>query len=344
MSRRSTTGALPRRSRPIRPRPRTRRGTGPASCGSRARRLSRTRSSTEGARRTAQRARASCVVRVEGELGARLRHEEVGAAAIVSAQELDGRVALAERALERLAPRESPLERELRVARFQFLERARDLDEKMRRAHRLREATGALAVGAKQVRDTLALRVLKRRRFVLAAEALVGAVVSDRPLDVDAIGRKSLIELVGHRTVEVSVIRARVGAELPEVESSVARFERVHRPRDDLDALVEAVIALGLLELLREPAPSIRVPDCEHVRMVPEVVVVDPEESEHEARGLWVLRRVAERDETAVVHDREHELRMDDHVTAPELLLQRDGRRAALDAMGHVDAEFGHGY
>src|SRR2546427_3924116 len=247
MSRRSTTGALPRRSRPIRPRPRTRRGTGPASCGSRARRLSRTRSSTEDARRTTRRARASCVVRVEPEIAARLRHEEVRAAVIGSAQELDGRVALAERALERVARREAPLERELRVARFQFLERARDLDEKMRRAHRLGEAAGALAVGAKQERDTLALRIFERRRFVLAAKALVGAVVSDRPLDVDPIGRKSLVELVGHRTVEVSVVGARVGAELPEVEASVTRFERVHRPRDDLDALVEAMIALGLL-------------------------------------------------------------------------------------------------
>src|SRR6266571_1713086 len=148
-SRPNTRGALPRRFRPIRPRPRTRRGTGPASCGSRARRSSRTRSSKEGARRTTRRARASCVVRVEGEIAARLRHEEVRAAAIGSAQELDGRVALAERALERVAPRESPLERELRVARFQLLERARDLDEKMRRAHRLGAAAGPLAVGAK---------------------------------------------------------------------------------------------------------------------------------------------------------------------------------------------------
>src|SRR5437773_2345196 len=177
MSRRSTTGALPRRSRPIPPRPRTRRDRAPASCGSRARRSSHRRSSREGARRTTRCARASCVVRVEGEIAARLRHEEVRAAVIGSAQELDGRVALAERALERVAPREAPLERELRVARFPLLERAWDLDEKMRRAPRLGEAAGAPAVSAKQVRDALALRVLERRRLVLAAEARVGAVV-----------------------------------------------------------------------------------------------------------------------------------------------------------------------
>ena len=132
--------------------------------------------------------------------------------------------------------------------------------------------------------------------------------MSDGPPDIDAIGRKPLIQPVGHRAVEVPVIGAGVRAELPKVEAGVARFERVHRPRDDLDALVEAVIALSLLELLREPAPPIWIANGEHVRMVPEVVVDDPEESKHEPRWPGVLRRVAERDEPAVVHDGEHEL------------------------------------
>jgi len=259
------------------------------------------------------------------------------------AQELHRRVALAERALERAAARESPLERQLRVACLELLERARDLHEKVRCAHRLAERAGAIAVGAKEVRDLLTLRVLERRRSVFTAKALVRAVVSDRPFDIDAIGWKTLVELVGHRAVEVSVIRARIRAELPEVEPRVARFERVHRPRDDLDALVEAVIALRLLELLREATAAIRIPDGEHVRMVPEVVVVDPEESKDEARGLGILRRIAERDKSAVVYDGEHELWMDDDIAAPDLFLKRDGRGAATDVVSHLDAEFGHG-
>lgn len=78
--------------------------------------------------------------------------------------------------------------------------------------------------------------------------------------------------------------------------------------------------------------------------MVPEVVVDDPEKSEYEARGPGVFRRIPERDEAAVVHDGEHELRMDDHVATPGLLLQRDGGRTAGDVVGHLDPEFGHGY
>jgi CRP/FNR family transcriptional regulator, cyclic AMP receptor protein len=78
--------------------------------------------------------------------------------------------------------------------------------------------------------------------------------------------------------------------------------------------------------------------------MVPEVVVVDAEESEDETRRPGILGRVPERDEAAVVDDGEHELRVDHHVPAPHLLLERDGGRAAGDVVGHLDAEFGHGY
>jgi len=205
-----------------------------------------------------------------------------------------------------------------------------------------RPPAGALAFGAEQVHDPFTLGLFERRGAVLAAKALVRAVVADRPLDVNPIGRKAPIQLVRHRAVEVAVIRARVRAELSEIEARVARLERVHRPRDDLDALIEAVIALRLLQLLREPASAIWVADGEHVRMVPEVVVVDAEESEHEASGPRVLGRVSARDEAAVVHDGEHELRRHDDVAAPGLLLKGDGRRAAGDVVGHLDAEFGH--
>jgi len=69
---------------------------------------------------------------------------------------------------------------------------------------------------------------------------------------------------------------------------------------------------------------------------------VDPEESEDEAGGHQVLGRVPARDEPAVVHDREHELRRHDDVPAPGLLLNSDGRHAARDVVGHLYAEFGH--
>ena len=213
----------------------------------------------------------------------------------------------------------------------------------MRSAFGLGQRARTVAVGAQQIRDPFALGILESRGAVFAAEALVGAVVADRPLDVNAIGRKALVQLVGHGAVEVAVIRARVRAELAEVEAGVARFERVHRPRDDLDALVEAVVALSLLQLLREAASAVRITNREHVRMVPEVVIMDSEESEDEARGHRVLGRVPARDEPAVVHDREHELRRHDHVPAPGLLLKGDGRRAACDVVGHLYAEFGHG-
>src|SRR5438552_19058336 len=114
-----------------------------------------------------------------------------------------------------------------------------------------------VAVGAQQVRDPFALGDLESRGAVFSAKTLVGSVVADRPLDVNAIRGKALVQLVGHRAVEVTVIRARVRAELAEVEARVARFERVHRPRDDLDALIEAMVALRLLQLLCEPASAI---------------------------------------------------------------------------------------
>src|SRR5438445_7695954 len=76
--------------------------------------------------------------------------------------------------------------------------------------------------------------------------------------------------------------------------------------------------------------------------MVPEVVIVDAQESKNEARRLGVVGCVPERDEPAVVHHGEHELRGDHHVPAPSVLLQRNGRRAARYVVRHLDAEFGH--
>jgi CRP/FNR family transcriptional regulator, cyclic AMP receptor protein len=43
------------------------------------------------------------------------------------------------------------------------------------------------------------------------------------------------------------------------------------------------------------------------------------------------------------VDDGEHELWVDHHLAAPDLLLERGGGRAAGDVMGHLDAELGHG-
>jgi len=77
--------------------------------------------------------------------------------------------------------------------------------------------------------------------------------------------------------------------------------------------------------------------------MVPEVVIVNPEESEDEAGRLGVLGRVSNRDEAPVVDDGEHELRGDDHVAAPGVFLERNGGRATDDVVGHLDTEFGHG-
>ena len=76
---------------------------------------------------------------------------------------------------------------------------------------------------------------------------------------------------------------------------------------------------------------------------MPEVVVVDPDESEDEARRLGVLGTVAERDKAAVVRDGEHELRRDHDVAAPGRFLERDGGRARRDVARHDDPEFGHG-
>src|SRR5438093_423673 len=113
----------------------------------------------------------------------------------------------------------------------------------------------------------------------------------------------------------------RVRAELREVERRVARLERIHRPADDLDALIEAVIALRLLQLDRERRSAIGLTHREHVRVMTEVVVVDAHEAEHESGRDRVVVGVAERDEAAVVHRSEHELRWHDDVTAPHLFL-----------------------
>src|SRR6267378_5148946 len=98
----------------------------------------------------------------------------------------------------------------------------------MRRLLRLGDLARAIAVRAYEIGDPLTLRVLEGRRAVLAAKTFVGPVVADRPLDIDPVGGESLVQLVRHGAVEVSVIRARVGAELPEIEAGIARFEGVH--------------------------------------------------------------------------------------------------------------------
>jgi CRP/FNR family transcriptional regulator, cyclic AMP receptor protein len=78
------------------------------------------------------------------------------------------------------------------------------------------------------------------------------------------------------------------------------------------------------------------------VRMVAEVVVVDPQEAEDEAGGPLVARRVTQGHETTVVHDREHELRRNDDVAAPGFFLQGNRPRARRDVLRHLDAELGH--
>src|SRR5512132_1682375 len=105
------------------------------------------------------------------------------------------------------------------------------------------DLTRTVTFRAQRVCDALTLGVLEWRRMVFALQPFVRAVVTDGPLDVDAVGWQPRIQLVGHRTVEVAVVLAREGPELREVERRVARLERVHRPSDHLDALIEAVIA-----------------------------------------------------------------------------------------------------
>ena len=200
-----------------------------------------------------------------------------------------------------------------------------------------------IALRPQQITDALALGVFERWRGVLSAQPFVGPVVADRPLHIDAIGGQSLVQLVGHGTVEIAVVCARESTELAEIEPRVAGLERIHRPADDLDALIEAVVTLRFLELLREPAPAIRLADREHVRVMPEVEVVDAEKAEDESRELRILRRVPERHEPAVVDDREHELGRNHDVAAPRLLLQGNGGRARGDIVCHVHAEFRHG-
>ena len=199
-----------------------------------------------------------------------------------------------------------------------------------------------IALRPQEITDALALGVFERWRDVLSAQSLVGPVVADRPLHIDAIGGQSLVQLVGHGAVEIAVVRPRECAEFAEIEPGVACLERIHRPPDDLDALIEAVVTLRFLELLREPAPAVRLAHREHVRVVPEVEVVDTEEAEDEPSWLRIFRRVAERHEAAVMNDGEHELGRNYHVTAPGLLLQRNRGRACRDISGHVNPEFRH--
>src|SRR5206468_224859 len=240
-----------RRFRPTRLRLPIRRDRGRESYASRERRSSRRRASVGGGRRRARPVRPSSVAGVGRLVASRLGHEQIRAATLVPADEFNCCVALGESVLERITRGKPPLERELYVAGLQLLERAGDLEEEMGRALCFRNPARFVTLSTKKVSDPLSLGVAERRWMVLAAEALVRAVVADRPLDIDPIGREALIQLVGHGAVEIAVIRARVRAELPEVEACVTRFEGVHGPSDDLDPLIEAVVSLRFLELLR---------------------------------------------------------------------------------------------
>src|SRR5437762_10964585 len=93
----------------------------------------------------------------------RLGYEQVRAAIVRPAQELDGSVAPAERALERGAGGHAPLERERRIGAFDGLEVGGDLREQVSLAARrvLQDRPGAS--GAQHVADALAFGVVKRR-------------------------------------------------------------------------------------------------------------------------------------------------------------------------------------
>jgi len=99
------------------------------------------------------------------------------------------------------------------------------------------------------------------------------------------------------------------------------------------------VVALRFLQRDGQTAAPVLGPDGEHVRVVAEVVVVDADEAEDESRGALVAVHIAERDKAAVVEDGEHELGGDRDVAAPDLLLDRDGERAAGDVGREGDPE-----
>src|SRR6266542_965110 len=146
-------------------------------------------------------------------------------------------------------------------------------------------------------------------------------------------------QLVRHIAIEVAVVFARERAELRQAEARVQRLERVHRPAHHFDALIQAVIALRLLQREREAGAAMLAPHGEHVRMVTEVVVVDAQEPEDEPRRAVVSVDVAEPDEAAVVDHREQELRRNDDVAAPHLLLDRDRERARHDVASDLDTD-----
>src|SRR5947207_9029825 len=104
---------------------------------------------------------------------------------LLTSQELNGSVAVAERALERVARGDPPFEPERGVPPLDVLEVRRDLDQQMGLAVRRILQRRPVAVSAQQVADALALRVVKCGRTVLAAQALVRAIHADRPLDVE---------------------------------------------------------------------------------------------------------------------------------------------------------------
>ena len=77
----------------------------------------------------------------------------------------------------------------------------------------------------------------------------------------------------------------------------------------------------------------------EHVRVMTKVVVVDADEAEDEARRTLVTVGIAERDEAAVVHDGQEQLRRDYDVAAPHLLLDRHRGGAGSDIARSLDPE-----
>ena len=96
------------------------------------------------------------------------------------------------------------------------------------------------------------------------------------------------------------------GSQLVQVEVGVASDERVERPADLGDALLECLRPLGELERV----PDARVPPIrqhgQHVRMgVEPVLGIDADPSEHEADRVLTVER-AERDVPAVGERAEH--------------------------------------
>src|SRR5262245_61635477 len=79
----------------------------------------------------------------------------------------------------------------------------------------------------------------------------------DAPIDLEAVARQAGVQLVSHRAVEVSQVDAAGRAELAEVKSGVAAFQRIERPGDQIDSLGQD--NLSLLQFQRVTDASVAV-------------------------------------------------------------------------------------